>query len=137
MIAIGRRLLAPSLLFGGPGERQAIEEFLGDSRPPSTPKRVMTLDEGYPARLRMIRGLDLRSELKRVRQPVALFASERDRIVDAVRQAREMASLLPNAELEILVGRGHVVLPVREIDWPARLERLAERVQAPSSAPEA
>jgi hypothetical protein len=58
---------------------------------------------------------------------VALFASGRDRIVDAVRQAREMASVLPDAELEILEGRGHVVLPVAEIDWPARMARLAAR----------
>jgi pimeloyl-ACP methyl ester carboxylesterase len=76
----------------------------------------------------MIQGLDLRGELGGVRQPVALFASGRDRIVDAVHQAREMASLLPDAEVEILEGRGHVVLPVGEIDWPARLERLAARV---------
>jgi pimeloyl-ACP methyl ester carboxylesterase len=137
LIATGRRILAPWFLFGGPSERRAIEEFLGGPRPRAAStgraaQKTWALDEGYPARLRMIQGLDLRGELGRVRQPVALFASGRDRIVDAVRQAREMASLLPDAELEILEGRGHVVLPVGEIDWPARLERLAARAEGRS-----
>jgi pimeloyl-ACP methyl ester carboxylesterase len=133
LIAAGRRILAPSLLFGGPQEQIAIDEFLGRRRgaaaaaPKRRPSSAFALDEGYPARLRMIQSLDLRSELGRVRQPVAIYASERDRIVDAVRQAREMATLLPDNELEILDGRGHVVLPVRDLDWPTRLERLAKR----------
>ncbi|HVR28777.1 MAG TPA: alpha/beta hydrolase [Thermoanaerobaculia bacterium] len=144
MLSFGRRLFGPRLLFGGAGEADAIAEFLGapprDATPgdPPGPWRsaprawrgagpAWTMSEGYPARLQMIQRLDLRGELGRVRQPVALFASTRDRIVDSVRQAREMARLLPDAELEILEGRGHIVLPVAEIDWPARMERLAER----------
>jgi pimeloyl-ACP methyl ester carboxylesterase len=127
LIAAGRRVLAPRLLFGGPGERAAIDDFIGD---PGAGTNRFALDEGYPTRLRMIQGLDLRRELGRVRQPVALYASERDRVVDAVRQAKEMASLLSDGELEVLAGRGHVVLPIGEIDWPARLERLAARGRA-------
>ena len=130
MMSLGRRMLAPGLLFGGPAERAAIAEFLasggGSER---RPRGGWAPGEGYAARLRMIQALDMRSELPRVRQPVALFASERDRIVDSVRQAREMERLLPAAELEILEGRGHVVLPLADIDWPARLLSLAERVE--------
>jgi pimeloyl-ACP methyl ester carboxylesterase len=131
MIVAGRRIFAPRLLFGGGGERQAIDEFLGRQRgarkKTDRTELLWGLDESYHERMRMIQGLDLRGELTRVRQPVALFASSRDRIVDAVRQANEMAALLPAAQLEVLEGRGHVVLPVREIDWPARIERLVGR----------
>jgi len=128
-MSLGRRLVAPALLFGGPGEQAAIAEFLNGPGPAAArqPAAQWTLSEGYPARLVMIRALDLRPELGRVRQPVALFASTRDRIVDSVRQAREMASLLPDAELVVLDGRGHVVLPLADIDWPGHLERLAAR----------
>jgi pimeloyl-ACP methyl ester carboxylesterase len=137
MIALGRRILAPALLFGGPGERRAMEEFqrAGGSPKGRAGAGWAPLDHGYPSRLRMIQSLDLRGELGRVRQPVALFASGRDRIVDAVRQARLMASLLPDAELEILEGRGHVVLPVADIDWPAHLERLWRRSEGRAPAP--
>ena len=142
-VKTGRRLFAPLLLFGGGGDRQAIDEFLG-RRPKRDvvggapqPKRkadatpvLWGLDEGYHSRMRMIQELDLRPELARVRQPVVLFASDRDRIVDSVRQAREMAGALPDVELEILPKRGHVVLPVRDIDWPAHLDRLLTRAAA-------
>jgi hypothetical protein len=58
---------------------------------------------------------------------VTLFASGRDRIVDSARQAREMAGSLPDAQVVDLDGRGHVVLPLADIDWPAHLERLIVR----------
>lgn len=140
-VRAGRRLFAPRLLFGGRDDRQAIDEFLGrggrstrSRRKPDATEVLWRLDEGYHCRMRMIQGLDLRSELQRMRQPVLLIASGRDRIVDSVRQARDMASLLPDAELEILPQRGHVVLPVRDIDWPAHLDRLIARAAARSSA---
>lgn len=142
-VRAGRRLFAPLLLFGGGGDRQAIDEFLGRRRGAQPkPKRkadptevLWGLDEGYHSRMRMIQGLDLRPDLGRIRQPVVIFASERDRIVDSVRQAREMADALPDAELEILPKRGHVVLPVRDIDWPAHLDRLLARAAARWATP--
>ena len=154
-IAAGRRVVAPLFLFGGRGERMEIDEFLGRSGGPAprpggskairagdaAPTRraesaaeIWGLDEGYHARMRMIQGLDLRADLGRVRQPVALYASGRDRIVDSIRQAREMASALPDAEVEILDGRGHVVLPVRDIDWPAQFDRLVARAASRAGA---
>jgi 3-oxoadipate enol-lactonase len=142
-VKAGRRIFAPLLLFGG-GDRQAIDEFLGRRRGPQPkPERkaaatemLWGLDEGYHCRMRMIQGLDLRPQLPRVGQPVVIFASDRDRIVDSVRQAKEMARALPDAELEILSRRGHVVLPVRDIDWPAHLDRLIGRATARRSRPE-
>jgi len=141
-VKAGRRIFAPRLLFGD-GDRQAIDEFLG-RRPKAQPKPkrkadatavLWGLDEGYHCRMRMIQALDLRPQLARVSQPVVIFASDRDRIVDSVRQAREMAGALPDAELEILPRRGHVVLPVRDIDWPAHLDRLLARAAMRRATP--
>ena len=138
LVAAGRSILAPRLLFGGRDDRAAIEDFIGPKRrgranqstARATPV-VWGLDEGYPSRLRMIQGLDLRRDLGCVRQPVVLFASGRDRIVDSVRQATEMAGALPDVEVVRLDGRGHVVLPLADIDWPAQIERLIARVRDP------
>jgi pimeloyl-ACP methyl ester carboxylesterase len=129
-LGLGRRLLAPALLFSARRDTSTVAEF------DASTGGSWRLPDGYPTCLRMIQGLDLRDELGAVRQPVALFASGRDRIVDSVRQAREMERLLPDVEVEVFEDRGHVVLPVGEIDWPARLERLAQRAHAPSAAPE-
>jgi pimeloyl-ACP methyl ester carboxylesterase len=135
LVRAGRSMLAPRLLFGGRDDRAAIEDFVGRQRPSRTdasgaapvPTVVWGLDEGYHCRLRMIQGLDLRRDLGRILQPVTLFASGRDRIVDSARQAREMAGALPDAQVVDLDGRGHVVLPLADIDWPAHLERLIAR----------
>jgi pimeloyl-ACP methyl ester carboxylesterase len=143
-VVAGRRVFAPLLLFGGRRERAAIEEFLASpipgggtqsrkrasraAKPAKDPAAVVwALDEGYHCRMRMIQRLDLRRDLGRVRQPVTLFASGRDRIVDSVRQASEMAGALPNVEVVALDGRGHVVLPIADIDWPAHFDRLIAR----------
>jgi pimeloyl-ACP methyl ester carboxylesterase len=83
----------------------------------------------------MIQGLDLRGDLGSVRQPVVLFASGRDRIVDSVRQARAMAGVLPDVEVIELEGRGHVVLPLADIDWPAHVERLIARARDRNQEP--
>jgi len=81
----------------------------------------------YRARLELIRGLDLRPRLPAIRCPVALYAADHDRVVDAVRAARAMAAALPDAELEILRDAGHVVLPLADEPWVERLQRLAAR----------
>jgi pimeloyl-ACP methyl ester carboxylesterase len=124
MIEAGRRIVGRWFLLGAQDAAEAKHVLGGRWR----------LDPGYPARLRMIQGLDLRRDLARVEQPVALFASEHDRIVDSVRQASAIASALPNAELEILTGRGHVVLPAPDVDWPGRIERLLARVPGREAA---
>jgi pimeloyl-ACP methyl ester carboxylesterase len=136
-VVAGRRVFAPLILFGGRRERAAIQEFLGTQKPKRTGRAskgskdatavIWGLDEGYHSRMRMIQGLDLRRELGQVCQPVTLFASGRDRIVDSVRQAIEMAQVLPNAEVVTLERRGHVVLPIADIDWPAHFDRLIAR----------
>lgn len=129
VVSWGRQWLAPVLLFGRSNGEIDKEAFRGTIQ-------GWSLDDGYRARLRMIRGLDLRPELSRIHQPVALFASTKDRIVDAVRQGHAMEKLLPRAELHLLEGRGHVVLPCSDIDWPAHLERLLQRKRKPRPASE-
>jgi pimeloyl-ACP methyl ester carboxylesterase len=143
-IVAGRRVFAPRMLFGARDDRSAISAFLGDqerasSRRSATKAKDPTavlwgLDPGYHARMRMIQGLDLRADLARVSQPVVIFASGKDRIVESARSAREMASLLPDSEVEILDGRGHVVLPIADIDWPGHFDRLIARAEERSNS---
>lgn len=83
--------------------------------------------KSYRRRLAMIARLDLRARLSEIRCPVALFASDSDRIVPSIRAAEEMARRLPDATLEILPRAGHVVLPLAEEPWVDRLLTLAGR----------
>ena len=72
----------------------------------------------------MIADVDLRPELPRVRQPVRIFASDRDRVVPALRAARCMAEALPDARIETLENAGHVMLPFEGERWCERLSDL-------------
>ncbi len=90
-------------------------------------------DDAYRARLRMIAGLDLRPELPSLDLPVGLFASDRDQIVPSLACARELASLLPDASLEVLPNTSHLVLPLEDLDWPGWLEALQRRAAARAS----
>ena len=107
------------LLFGRREDARAVADFL------AIPSAVMT--PGYRRRLRMIQRLDLRARLGELRQPVALYASDRDRIVPSLRAARVMESALPDATFQVLEGAGHVVLPLEAEPWVERLETLARR----------
>ena len=84
-------------------------------------------DQAYMRRMAMIASLDLRPELHRIAQPVSLFASTDDHVVASLEEAREMAALLPNAELHVLEGAGHVVLPMPDEPWVDRLRELEAR----------
>lgn len=84
-------------------------------------------DARYRARLDWIQALDLRPRLGELRCPVALYAADHDRVVAAVPAAREMAARIAGAELEVIPSAGHVVLPLAEEPWEARLHRLAGR----------
>ena len=115
----GRKLFAPWSLFGKRRDPEALAAFRAHCG--------TYFDAGYRRRLRMIQGLDLRSRLGQVRQPVLLVVSDQDRIVDSLRSGREMAEALPQAELEIAKGGGHLILPLREEPWVQRLQRLQAR----------
>lgn len=91
-------------------------------------------DERYRARLAWIQRLDLRPRLAQIRCPVALYAAECDRVVESVPAALEMAAALPDVELIRIPAAGHLVLPLAEEPWEARLERLALRAGAGRSS---
>jgi pimeloyl-ACP methyl ester carboxylesterase len=119
LFGIGRALTARYFLFSGAEDPAAWGGFVG--------LPGAGFGDGYRIRLAMVATLDLRKRLAEVRQPVSLFASERDRIVASVAEAREMIRFLPNATLETLPGGGHVVLPLADIDWVRHMEALASR----------
>ena len=116
---VGRKALAPWSLFGRRREREAIAEF----------RAAAGGDFGiaYRRRLRMIAGLDLRPRLEEITQPVTFFVGSKDRVVDSLRSAKVMAAAMPDAQIEVLDGAGHLILPLRSFDWPAAIEELAQR----------
>lgn len=117
---LGRRWFAPARLFGGEVDDDTLRRF--HELPPSA-----GFDRGYMRRMKMIAEVDLRAELPSLTQPVALFASTEDQVVDAVREAREMERRLPDATLEVLEGEGHVVLPLPDEPWVERMRALEAR----------
>ena len=51
--------------------------------------------------------LDIRSQLPKITQPTLIIHGEQDKIVPLER-AKELAAAIPNAELLVLEGAGHV-----------------------------
>lgn len=117
---LGRGWFAAGRLFGKHVDEDTLRRF--HELPPSD-----GFDRAYLRRMAMIAALDLRPELYRVTQPVTLFASTDDQVVASLEEAREMAALLPNAELRVLEGAGHVVLPCPDEPWVERLRELEAR----------
>lgn len=117
---LGRSWFAAGKLFAKDVDEDTLRRF--HELPPSD-----GFDRAYLRRMAMIAALDLRPELHRITQPVTLFASTEDRVVASLEEAREMAELLPNAELRVLEGAGHVVLPCPEEPWVERLRELEAR----------
>jgi len=115
----GRRFFAPKALFGERDDKEAVAAF--------QVIEGVRFDKGYRRRLRMIQKLDLRPRLAEVQQPVALYASDNDLIVDSVSEMRLMSESLPNATFEIVEGGGHLVLPLSAEPWVERLEAVAAR----------
>ena len=71
---------------------------------------------GYIARLRILQSYDVRDRLGELEMPVLFLASERDHLVPAVREAREMASRVPQAMVRVLLGHGHICLIAPNLD---------------------
>ncbi len=71
---------------------------------------------GYIRRLEVLRHYDVRAELGSIEAPTLFLAADQDRLVPSVRWARYMADRVPNAELEILEGYGHVCLINHDLD---------------------
>jgi pimeloyl-ACP methyl ester carboxylesterase len=124
-------LLCPQVLVRTCRRRFGWRSLLAPRREPAVLERLLAreieLDAGYRHRLALSGSLDLLARLGEIRVPVALYASDHDRIVDSVPAARAMAARLPRAELTILREAGHVVLPLPEEPWLERMTQLARR----------
>jgi pimeloyl-ACP methyl ester carboxylesterase len=75
-----------------------------------------TTRAGYLARLRVLRGYDVRDRLPEIRVPTLFLAADRDHLVPAVEQAVAMAARVPGAKLRVLEGHGHICLIAPNID---------------------
>lgn len=116
---LGRRLFAVHSLMGQRREADALRRF-----------RELDgafFDVGYRGRLRLIAGLDLRPRLAEIQQPVALVYGDHDRVVPSAQTMGVLHRALPDAELELVPGGGHLILPLESEPWGERLERLAAR----------
>jgi pimeloyl-ACP methyl ester carboxylesterase len=81
--------------------------------------------EGYLARLRIIRGLDLRPRLPEIKVPTLVVAGTEDRLLNAVEAAHVMAKGLARARLKLLEGTGHMALLSKRVhvrDWLREFE---------------
>lgn len=64
-------------------------------------------------RMQLVKGLDVRNQLSKMQVPVTIIASARDKLIPSVKEARWMASQLPNARVVILPEHGHTPLVTR------------------------
>ena len=72
--------------------------------------------EGYVGRLQLLRRYDVRDRLHTLQSAALFLASERDRLVPSVAQARYMAERVPGAQMRVLEGHGHICLIAPDID---------------------
>ena len=111
--------------------RVGVKKLLGPRYEPEFARRIAAkkpaFDRAFRERMRMVAGLDLRDRLGSVRQPVALFAADQDRILPSLPCAHELQQLLPDATLQVLRGTSHLVLPLDDLPWPAWMQALHER----------
>ena len=107
-----RTKTAPHTLFSEDVEeedRRAFREHTRHVRP-----------EGYLARLRIIRGTDLRARLPEIKVPALVVAGTEDHLLNAVAAARVMAAGLQRSRLKLLEGTGHMALLSKRVhvrDW--------------------
>jgi pimeloyl-ACP methyl ester carboxylesterase len=69
----------------------------------------------------MLEAYDVRPRLGEIRVPALFLASECDRLVPSVAQARLMARLVSGARVQILEGHGHICLIAPDVDLSAIL----------------
>lgn len=87
--------------------------------------------EGYIRRLEILRHYDLREQLHRITAPTLFLAGDRDQLIPSVEQAELMSARLPNAEMKVLEGYGHICLINHDLDLLDYVGPWWERVGAP------
>lgn len=72
--------------------------------------------EGYIRRLEILRDYDVRDRLHEIQRPALFLAGDRDHLVPSVAEARLMSERVPNAEMRVLEGYGHICLINHDLD---------------------
>lgn len=83
--------------------------------------------EGYLSRMKIVRDVDLRPQLPRIKTPTLIVAGTADRLLDSVAAARTMVDALPRARLKLLPDTGHAALIARGVrvrDWLHEFESM-------------
>lgn len=122
LFAIGRRFGGAHALFGARREPDAVRAFGALDG--------VHFDRGYRQRLRLLAGLDLRPRLVAITQPALVVVGTRDRVV-APAAGRELHGALRGAQLQIVDGGGHVLLPLASLPWADWLAELSSRAGSP------
>jgi 3-oxoadipate enol-lactonase len=72
--------------------------------------------EGYIRRLEILWDYDVRNRLHEIQAPTLFLAGDRDQLVPSVAQASFMSQRMPNAEMRVLEGYGHICLINHDLD---------------------
>lgn len=87
--------------------------------------------EGYVNRLKLLRHFDVRDRLSEIRRPTLFLAAERDHLVPAVAQARDMSERVSASVFRILEGHGHICLIAPDVDLAKILDEWLGPLDAP------
>ena len=71
---------------------------------------------GYRRRLEILQHYDLRGRLEEISAPTLLLAGNRDRLIPSERWGTYMNKHIPNSDLHILDGYGHICLINHDLD---------------------
>ena len=94
-------------------------------------RRARHIDrEGYIRRLEILRDFDITDRLTEIRAPTLLLAGDLDRLVPSVENGRIMNREIPDSELVVLRGYGHVCLIDHDLRLLDHVEPWWERVGA-------
>ena len=100
--------------------------------------------DGYVRRLELLAGYDIRHRLSAISCPTLFLAADEDRLVPSVEWAQYMAARVPDSELSILEGYGHICLINHDLDlldyvepWWSDLDTVEKRgtLGSPRSGP--
>ena len=129
--------LAPLLLKAVPWRTMNFARRLSGSRlhsPHTLPEDLSQYHQrvraggrrGYIRRLEILRKYDIRERLGEIETPTLFLASDQDRLVPSVPEARFMAPRMPRATVKVLEGYGHICLIHHELNL---LEEIANWIE--------
>jgi pimeloyl-ACP methyl ester carboxylesterase len=72
--------------------------------------------EGYIRRLEILQHYDMRDVLHRIEAPTLFLAGDLDQLIPSVDEAEFMSARVPNAEMRVLEGYGHICLINHDFD---------------------